>query len=287
MSAIAVAQCRTTEIGVLARRTVSAPRKTCTRKRTAMAAIVGVTKGERRRSRQATAISASTSGATANASKRCDHSQSVPSPSDGRRRPWQSGQSGTGQPGAVDPRPASEHQRHEGDDVGGERQAQEMLHRNHQRNRTQSPTGNYIWRGKNLRLRGGRRWVRAKRSAVKRWSALAGLALGLVLLVGCREIRVNTLAAGTTTVLGGNQIRVVRDAVALGKLGIHAPVHYKGEFGVVLLMGPHDRTGYKQIVESIRANLAARTRRCVRTGSRRRRRTVASVSHLHALDRSE
>ncbi len=101
--------------------------------------------------------------------------------------------------------------------------------------------------------RGGRTWVRAKRSAVKRWSALAGLALGLVLLVGCREIRVKTLAAGTTTVLGGNQILIVRDAVALGKLGIHAPVHYKGEFGVVLLMGPHDRTGYKQIVESIHA----------------------------------
>lgn len=97
--------------------------------------------------------------------------------------------------------------------------------------------------------------MRAKRSAVKRWSALAGLAVGLVLLVGCREIRVNTLAAGTTAVLGGSQIIVVRDTASLSKLGIHAPVHYKSEFGVVLLMGPHDRTGYKQIVESIRANL--------------------------------
>lgn len=96
--------------------------------------------------------------------------------------------------------------------------------------------------------------VRAKRSAVKRWWALAGLALGLVLLVGCREVRVKTLAAGTTPVLGGNQILIVRDAATLGKLGIHAPVHYKGEFGVVLLMGPHDRTGFKQIVESIGAN---------------------------------
>jgi hypothetical protein len=95
--------------------------------------------------------------------------------------------------------------------------------------------------------------ARAKRSAVKRWSALAGLILGLLFLVGCREIRVRTLAVGTTTVLGGNQVIIVRDAAALGKLGIHAPVHYKSEFGVVLLMGPHDRTGYKQIVESIRA----------------------------------
>jgi hypothetical protein len=89
---------------------------------------------------------------------------------------------------------------------------------------------------------------------VKRWSALTGLILGLVVLVGCREIRVRTLAAGTTTVLGGNQITIVRDAVSLGKVGIHAPIHYRSEFGVVLLMGPHDRTGYKQIVESIGAS---------------------------------
>jgi len=102
--------------------------------------------------------------------------------------------------------------------------------------------------------RGGRASGRAKRSAVKRWSALAGLALGLVLLVGCREVRVKTLGAGTTPVLGGTQIVIIRDATELGKLGIHAPVHYRSEFGAVLLMGPHDRTGYKQIVESIRAN---------------------------------
>ncbi len=55
-------------------------------------------------------------------------------------------------------------------------------------------------------------------------------------------MRVNTLAVGTTTVPGGNQIVIVRDAASLGKLGIQAPVHYKSEFGVVLLMGPHDRT---------------------------------------------
>ena len=89
---------------------------------------------------------------------------------------------------------------------------------------------------------------------MKHWLAPAGLALGLLLLVGCREVRVKTLAAGTTTVLGGNQILVVRDADDLGKVGIRAPIHYKHEFGVVLLMGPHDRTGYKQIVESIRAS---------------------------------
>jgi hypothetical protein len=84
-----------------------------------------------------------------------------------------------------------------------------------------------------------------------RWLTLAGLALGLIVLVGCREVRVKTLAVGTTTVMGGNQIVVVRDATDLSKLGIRAYIHFKVEFGVVLLMGPHDRTGYKQIVESI------------------------------------
>lgn len=67
-------------------------------------------------------------------------------------------------------------------------------------------------------------------------------------------MRVRTLAAGTTTVLGSNQITIVRDAATLGKLGIHAPVHFRSEFAVILLMGPHDRTGYTQIVESISAD---------------------------------
>jgi hypothetical protein len=78
--------------------------------------------------------------------------------------------------------------------------------------------------------------------------------VAVVLLAGCREVRVNTLAQGTTTVLGGDQILVVRDDDSLTRLGIHAPVRFKHEFGVVLLMGPHNRSGYKQIVESIRAN---------------------------------
>jgi hypothetical protein len=102
--------------------------------------------------------------------------------------------------------------------------------------------------------RGGRAYQRAKRTAVRRSSALASLAVGLLLLVGCREVRVQTLGTGTTTVLGGNQISIVRDTESLEKIGIHAPIHYRAEFGVVLLMGPHDRSGYKQIVESIRAN---------------------------------
>lgn len=75
------------------------------------------------------------------------------------------------------------------------------------------------------------------------------------MLAGCREVRVRTLGQGTTNVLGGNQIVIVRDDEALSKLGIRAPIHFKSEFGAVLLMGPHNRTGYKQIVESIRAGV--------------------------------
>jgi hypothetical protein len=85
---------------------------------------------------------------------------------------------------------------------------------------------------------------------VKRWMALALL----LLLAGCREVRVQTLSVGITTVPGGNQLAVVRDPGALGRLGIKAPVRFKGEFGVVLLMGPHQRTGYRQVIESIRAS---------------------------------
>ena len=104
--------------------------------------------------------------------------------------------------------------------------------------------------------------LRAKRSAVKRYWGPARLrlmpliaaTLAAIVLAGCREVRVQTLAQGTTTVPGGNQILIVRNPEDLAKLGIHAPVHFRGEFGVILLMGPHNRSGYKQIVESIRAN---------------------------------
>jgi hypothetical protein len=85
---------------------------------------------------------------------------------------------------------------------------------------------------------------------VKRWWALAAL----LILMGCREVRVKTYAIGTTTVLGGNQIAIVRDEDSLARLGIREPIHFRGEFGVVLLMGPHDRSGYRQIIESISAD---------------------------------
>jgi hypothetical protein len=85
---------------------------------------------------------------------------------------------------------------------------------------------------------------------VKRWWALATL----LLLMGCREVRVKTYAEGTTVVPGGNQIAIVRDEDALARLGIHEPLRFRGEFGVALLMGPHDRSGYRQIIESIDAN---------------------------------
>jgi hypothetical protein len=77
----------------------------------------------------------------------------------------------------------------------------------------------------------------------------------LILLTGCRDVRVQTLRQGDTPYLdGGNEIVVVRDEASLERLGIRAPVRFRSEFGVVLLMGPHDRSGYRQIIESIRAN---------------------------------
>jgi hypothetical protein len=92
------------------------------------------------------------------------------------------------------------------------------------------------------------------RRFVPAWRAVLGLAVAAMVLAGCREVRVKTLSQGETTVPGGDQILIVRNADELDKLGIHAPVHFRGEFGVILFMGPHDRTGYKQIIESIRAN---------------------------------
>lgn len=79
-------------------------------------------------------------------------------------------------------------------------------------------------------------------------------ALLLLALVGCREVRVKTYAQGVTPVAGRNAVVVVRSPQELEALGIRAPVRFRHEFGVVLLMGPHDRAGYKQVIESIRAN---------------------------------
>jgi hypothetical protein len=76
----------------------------------------------------------------------------------------------------------------------------------------------------------------------------------VLVLAGCREVRVKTYAQGTTPVLGGNAIVIVRDHAGLEALGIRAPVRFNHEFGVVLLMGPHREAGYKQVIESIRAS---------------------------------
>jgi hypothetical protein len=73
-------------------------------------------------------------------------------------------------------------------------------------------------------------------------------------LVGCREVRVNQVLAGTTTTAGPTQVLVVRDKHGLEVLGISAAVNFRKEFAVILLMGPHRETGYAQIIESIRAN---------------------------------
>jgi hypothetical protein len=77
----------------------------------------------------------------------------------------------------------------------------------------------------------------------------------LLVLGGCREVRIQTLQRGTTAVSGpGKELVVVRDAGTLERLGIKAPVRFRNEFAVVLLLGPHTQTGYRQIIEALSAN---------------------------------
>jgi hypothetical protein len=83
---------------------------------------------------------------------------------------------------------------------------------------------------------------------------IAVLGVLLLTLVGCREVRVKTYAQGITRVPGGNRIAVIRDRRDLEAFGIHAPVRFNHEFGVLLLMGPHHSSGWHQYIESIRAN---------------------------------
>ena len=76
----------------------------------------------------------------------------------------------------------------------------------------------------------------------------------VVALAGCREVRVNRIQSGVTIVPGGNQVAVVRNRRDLEALGIRAPVKFNHEFGVILIMGPHAQTGWRQVIDSIRAN---------------------------------
>jgi hypothetical protein len=80
------------------------------------------------------------------------------------------------------------------------------------------------------------------------------LLVALVALAGCREVRVNQVRSGMTTVAGGNQVLVLRDRKGEDALGLPDAADFRHEFVVVLLMGPHKETGYVQLIESIRAN---------------------------------
>jgi hypothetical protein len=86
---------------------------------------------------------------------------------------------------------------------------------------------------------------------MKKLAAIAALAF---VLAGCREVRVRTYSQGITTAAGGNEIAVVRNRRDLETFKIHAPVRFNHEFGVLLLMGPHPDSGWRQVIESIRAN---------------------------------
>jgi hypothetical protein len=78
--------------------------------------------------------------------------------------------------------------------------------------------------------------------------------VAFVALAGCREVRVNTAATGTTTTPGPTQVLVVRDRRGLEVLGIQTSPNFRKDFAVILLMGPHRESGFVQITESIRAN---------------------------------
>jgi hypothetical protein len=94
-------------------------------------------------------------------------------------------------------------------------------------------------------------YARGRKLAIFLQAAL----LSSCLLSGCREVRVNEFRMGTTTVPGGDQVVVISDWHDLQMVGIRTPeVNFKHEFGVALLMGPHHETGWRQIIESIRAN---------------------------------
>jgi len=78
--------------------------------------------------------------------------------------------------------------------------------------------------------------------------------VAMIALVGCREVRVNLVRSGTTTVAGPNQILIVRDERSLSALGIEGTPNFRKEFAVILLMGPHKESGYVQFTEDMRAN---------------------------------
>jgi hypothetical protein len=82
---------------------------------------------------------------------------------------------------------------------------------------------------------------------------LAALAMA-VILVGCREVRVNQQRSGTTPTVGPREVVIIRDHRALEVIGVGGSADFRKEFAVVLLMGPHTQTGYTQVVEAIRAN---------------------------------
>jgi len=83
---------------------------------------------------------------------------------------------------------------------------------------------------------------------------LAAALLAVGLLAGCREVRVRTYAQGTTSVAGAARVSIVRSRHDLDAYGVKAPVRFNHEFGVLLVMGPHHESGWRQVIESIRAN---------------------------------
>ncbi|TAM59338.1 hypothetical protein EPN52_07990 [bacterium] len=89
-----------------------------------------------------------------------------------------------------------------------------------------------------------------------KWGLWLAGGLLLLILAGCRDIRVRTYAQGFSFVPAtGPQITVIRSAGEMERLGIDLRgIDYRHVFAVVLLMGPHDVEGFHQVIVSIKAN---------------------------------
>src|SRR5260370_22407455 len=81
---------------------------------------------------------------------------------------------------------------------------------------------------------------------------LAALALAVV-LVGCREVRVNQQRSGTTPTVGPREVVVVRYHRTLDAIGVAGSLDFGKDFAVLLLSGPRKETAFAQGVAGMRA----------------------------------
>jgi hypothetical protein len=158
----------------------------------------------------------------------------------------------TRETGIIDAYPAAEYGNGESRCCAGKCESTEQLHDINSL-RAPWPAGNDFGERARAAASLARRWLTLTEGGLS-MRTLAMLGVLLVMLTGCREVRVRTYAQGTVPGSGGDRIAVVRNRHELEELGIRAPVRFNHEFGILLLMGPHTETGWRQAIESIRAN---------------------------------